>query len=254
MNSSNVLIWNVRGVNDRGHRDTVRKVVVSCKPILICLQETKLALIDFHVMLSIFGRDYRDFVYLPAQGTRGGILVTWRDGVFGVVDQWWVHQHSVFVKLSVEDEPAWWFTGVYGPSQDAGKVAFLDELREVRSECSGPWVLAGDFNMIYSSEDKNNTNLNRAMMGRFRWLVNDLELREMPLIGWRYTWSNERDSPTLVKLDRVLCTSDWEDIFPDCILQSQASEVSDHCPLLLGLRDGVRCAREAEISFREFLD
>jgi exonuclease III len=86
MNSSNVLIWNVRGVNDRGHRDTVRKVVVSCKPILICLQETKLALIDFHVMLSIFGRDYRDFVYLPAQGTRGGILVTWRDGVFGVVD------------------------------------------------------------------------------------------------------------------------------------------------------------------------
>jgi hypothetical protein len=50
---------------------------------------------------------------------------------------------------------------------------------------------------------------------------------------------NERDSPTLVKLDRVLCTSDWEDIFPNCILQSQASEVSDHCPLLLGLREGV---------------
>lgn len=43
----------------------------------------------------------------------------------------------------------------------------------------------------------------------------------------------------MVKLDRVLCTSEWEDLFPDCILQSLVSEVSDHCPLLLGLREGV---------------
>jgi hypothetical protein len=90
------------------------------------------------VSRSSSARKKLNFVYLPAQGTQGGILVTWRDGVFGVVDQWRVHQHSVFVKFSVEDKPAWWFTGVYGPSQDAGKVAFLDELREVQSECPGP--------------------------------------------------------------------------------------------------------------------
>jgi len=69
-------------------------------------------------------------------------------------------------------------------------------------------MIAGDFNMIYSSEDKNNDNVNRAMMGRFRRFVNDLELKEILLLGRRYTWSNERDSPTLVKLDRVLCTND----------------------------------------------
>ena len=96
---------------------------------------------------------------------------------------------------------------------------------------------------IYSAEDKNNENLNRAMMGRFRRFVNDVELKEIPLIGRRYTWSNEREAPTLVKLDRVLCTSDWEDTFPDCILQSQASQISDHCPLLLGLREGNRGKR-----------
>jgi hypothetical protein len=36
--------------------------------------------------------------------------------------------------------------------------------------------VAGDFNLIYKDEDKNNTNLNRAMMGRFRKLINDLAL------------------------------------------------------------------------------
>jgi hypothetical protein len=100
-------------------------------------------------------------------------------------------------------------------------------------------MLAGDFSMIYSSENKNNDNINRAMMGRFRRFVNDMELKVIPPLGRRYTWSNERSSPTLVKLDRVLCTGDWDDIYPDCILQSQATEISDHCTLVPGLNDGV---------------
>lgn len=100
-------------------------------------------------------------------------------------------------------------------------------------------MLAGDFNMIYSADDKSNDNLNRAIMGWFRRFINEMELKEVPLIGRRYTWSNERDSPTLVKLDRVLCTTTWEDLYPDCVFQSHATEMSDHCPLLLGLKDKV---------------
>ena len=45
------------------------------------------------------------------------------------------------------------------------------------------------------------------MMGRFRRLINELELQELELLGRRFTWSNERDAPTLVRLDRVLCSS-----------------------------------------------
>ena len=107
-------------------------------------------------------------------------------------------------------------------------------------------MLAEDFNMIYCSKDKNNENINRAMMGRFRCFVNDLELKEIPLLGRRYTWSNGRDSPTLVKLDRVLCTNDWEEIYVDNVLQSHATEMSDHCPLILGLREGIG---QEEVSF-----
>jgi hypothetical protein len=76
-------------------------------------------------------------------------------------------------------------------------------------------------------------------MGRFRRLVNDLDLKEVPLLGRRYTWSNERETPTLIKLDRVLCTTDWEELYLDCILQSQATKISDHCPLLLSLKEGI---------------
>lgn len=56
------------------------------------------------------------------------------------------------------------------------------------------------------------------MMARFRMLLNDLELREIKLIGWHYTWYNERRAPTLVRLDQAFCTHDWDDMFPNHLL------------------------------------
>jgi hypothetical protein len=53
----------------------------------------------------------------------------------------------------------WWFTRVYGRQVDVLKIQFLQELHDVRQACAGPWVVGGDFNLIYRIEDKNNINL-----------------------------------------------------------------------------------------------
>ena len=74
--------------------------------------------------------------------------------------------------------------------------------------------------MIYQAEDKSNANLDRGMMGHFRQFLNELEPQELPLLGRKYTWSNEREAPTLVRLDRVFATEDWGHLFQDCLLQS----------------------------------
>jgi hypothetical protein len=47
-------------------------------------------------------------------------------------------------------------------------MMFLQELQNIHSLCNGPWLVAGDFNLIYQAANKNNANLDRAMMGRFR--------------------------------------------------------------------------------------
>ena len=94
-------------------------------------------------------------------------------------------------------------------------------------------MICRDFNLILRDEDKNSGNVNRWMMGRFRRAINDLVLKEIYLNGHRYTWSNERSPPTLVQLDRVLCTADWEELLGECHLRCLASVVSDHSPLLL---------------------
>jgi hypothetical protein len=91
---------------------------------------------------------------------------------------------------------------------------FLEELEAIRDDCTGPWAITSDFNLILNPTDKSNARPNRRSMARFRRTVNTLELRDIHLHGRRYTWSNERErerereNPTLVRLDRVLVTVD----------------------------------------------
>jgi endonuclease/exonuclease/phosphatase family metal-dependent hydrolase len=98
-----------------------------------------------------------------------------------------------------------------------------------------PWIVAGDFNMIVDAADKNQGVLHRRMMGRFRRSLSDLELKELYLNGRRFTWSNERQHPTLERLDRVFSTVDWQEQFPDALLTATSNGPSDHCPQILSL-------------------
>ena len=67
----------------------------------------------------------------------------------------------------------------------------------------------------------------------FRQFINDCELQELYLKGRLFTWSNERDIPTLERLDRVLASEGCSATFPYHELSALASECSDHVPLLL---------------------
>lgn len=195
MNPSSILIWNVRGLNQRDRRNSVRDAILSSNADIICLQETKVADMSQRLFLSVFGSDFDKFIALPASGTRGGVLIAWKGSSCQAI----ATIYSVLVLFSEQEGCNWWFTGVYGPQGDDEEVLFLQELHSVRALCNGPWLVVGDFSLIYQAEDKNNTNLNRAMMGRFRRFLDDAEVKEIPLHGQKYTWSNET-IPTLVRL------------------------------------------------------
>lgn len=71
-----------------------------------------------------------------------------------------VRRYSVTVLLTplADTGDPWWLTNVYGPTTHSDKEAFLQELRDVRSSCAGPWLLCEDFNLIYRAADKNNAD------------------------------------------------------------------------------------------------
>jgi exonuclease III len=188
-------------------------------PPLVCIQETKLSMICNALANEILGTAF-DYVFLPAVNVSGGILLGWS------VDAWTVSdvargRFTLSAKLSeigTLSDP-WWITVVYGPQLDNDKVQFLEELRQFRDSHAGPWFLCGDFNMIYRAQDKNNDRLDRRCMRRFRSFLNSMHLEELTLVGRRFTWSSERERPTLELLDRMFASPDWFAGFPNHVLK-----------------------------------
>ena len=174
MDPSHILVWNVRGLNSQARRDAVRTIVDSSKVDVVCLQETKMPAVNRQCILSMLGADFdNNFIFLPSVGASGGLLIAWR-ACLGVISSSRVDNFSASVQFCPSEGPPWWLTCVYGPQENQAKIQFLQELRDIRALCADPWLVAGDFNLIYKDEDKNNNNLNRAMMGRFRRWVNDM--------------------------------------------------------------------------------
>lgn len=95
------------------------------------------------------------------------------------------------------------------------------------------WLILGDFNLIYKASNKNNSNLNRHLMGGFKAALDALEIKEINLSGRRYTWSNEQQNPIMTKIDRCFCSTAWDVLFPASHLRALPVVASDHCPLLL---------------------
>ena len=216
--SFSILNWNPRGLNARAQRLAVQSLVDQVCCSVLSLQETKLAAFPPEMLQEMVGPSLDGHAFLPVAGTRGGVLLAWNTSVFAA-DCIEVSTFAVTARLTpCSGGIPWFISPVYGPSEDARKPMFLHELIALRGHVSGPWLILGDFNLIYEARDKNNSNLDRPMMARFRAALNASELKEFKLAGRRFTWSNEQADPTLCHLDRAFCDMDWDCAFPSARL------------------------------------
>lgn len=72
----------------------------------------------------------------------------------------------------------------------------------------------------------------------FNLIVNSYALNGLVLNGGMFTWSNNHADPTLEKLDRVLMSENWENMFPLTNLRKISRFLFDHNPLLLCTKQG----------------
>ena len=242
----NFLIWNVRGLNDPARRGVVYAVVRKHNVSVVCLQETKLQWVDLSVVRQCCGPSFSEFCFAPADGTRGGILIAWKPDDLLIsasfTSPWSVALHGTMPK----SQTAINLIAVYGPQADSDKLLFLQSIKDRLAAdlpAATATIIVGDFNLIVKASDKSNQNLNRRNMAAFRGFINDLQLKDLYLHGRRYTWSNEQRAATMVKLDRVLFDQEWDEAFPNCMLQAISSEFSDHCPILLSSDAGFKPVR-----------
>jgi exonuclease III len=167
MDCENFLVLSVRGLNSRARRNVLDEVVAQERVSVVCLQETKLHVVDQQLVTSMLGSAF-EYDFVPTDVTRGGILVTWR------AERWYAslaHQlpHALTRMMSLyASSTPWWLVVVYDPHIDQDKVAFLQELRSTRLGRASPCMFCRDFNLIYKASNKNNAHLNHRLMRGFR--------------------------------------------------------------------------------------
>jgi exonuclease III len=207
------------------------------------LQETKLESISPDDACFLGANRLRGFAERPAIGTRGGILLLWDDSKVQVTD---IVTIEFCLSASVHifnSDRNFKITTVYGPTANIRKDDFFAELITQKPTPGVRWIVLGDFNQIHRARDKNKRNVNRGRINRFRLALQACELKEVHLQNRRFTWSNERLSPTLCKLDTFFCNSEWDFCFDTHVLHALSYALSDHCPLLLADDSGPRRPR-----------
>jgi len=182
------------------------------------------------------GRDYLWHCKEP-HGRSGGILM----GIdLNVYDIGAINEGDFYVKFLLSNKNdgfKWSLVCVYGPAQGHLKEKFLAELVSMVSHETVPILVGGDYNIMRSSQEKNNDNFDNRWPFLFNAVIDGLNLRELEMTGRQYTWANSRAVPTYEKLDRILMPTEWELKYPLSTVTAHSRDISDHTPLLLNTGD-----------------
>ena len=88
-----------------------------------------------------------------------------------------------------DDGFCWIFTRVYGPTMKLDREDFFSKLEAIRGLWDEPWCATRDFNMIRFPSERSRGGCLSSTMKRFPEVVEDLELRDLPLQEGLFTWS-----------------------------------------------------------------
>ena len=203
-----ILSWNVRGVNAPNKRKVIKNFLRSYKVDLVCLQETKVQEMTIDLLCSLGVGQCLNWKALNTEGSAGGILLLWDNSRISLVDS----VAASFSVLCLFRMPEYGFqrafSGVYGPVENRFRESFWEELGSIKGLWDGPWCVGGDFNEILFPNERSRGGRLSNSMRRFSDILNDLDLRDLPLQGGPYTWRGGLNGSSMSRLDRFLVTAD----------------------------------------------
>ena len=195
----NILIWNVRGINDPAKWLALANKIAESNCDIICLQETKRESFYSQYIKQFCPRRLKKFVFLPSVGASGGLFIRWNDNLF-VGNTLFRNNFSISVKLtSTLSGATWVLTNVYAPCQGQARADFIQWFRNIDMADNTDWLVVGDFNFMRYPNNRNRAGGNVQYMLSFNDAISARALVEIPLKGRNFTWSNMQHAPLFWK-------------------------------------------------------
>ncbi|GJY01989.1 RNA-directed DNA polymerase, eukaryota [Tanacetum coccineum] len=120
---------------------------------------------------------------------------------------------------------------VYAPLSLAGKIELWSSLSCLISDWDGQVIVMGDFNEARKARERYGTIFNERKVDMFNSFITDLNLIDVSLGGFRYTWT-DKWAYKMSKLDRFLVTEGFYDAYPIITGIVLEKGIPDHRPNL----------------------
>lgn len=109
-------------------------------------------------------------------------------------------------------------------------------MKNLASSNSLPWLVMGDFNDVLEANEKRRGNPQpRHLIEGFKDAVEVNGLSDFRFQGYQFTWEKSRGTPNWIeaKLDRILVSDFWRELYGNAKANSLEISRSDHLPLII---------------------
>jgi hypothetical protein len=219
-------------------RKKIRDLVRGEKLDFLAIQETNMEAISDSFVNNLWGSCDCDWAFLPAEGNSGGILSIWNKVKASLVFTF-IGVGFVGVCLDIVNESRRCFVvNVYAKCNFRAKQQlWRDILMSKRGFGEGLWCVLGDFNSVRDNIERRGVGQLAGggfstEMVAFNSFITSLDLVDMPLVGRTFTWFHP-NGVTMSRLDRLLISSSWADVWGVPTVWVLSRDVADHCPIVL---------------------
>jgi hypothetical protein len=233
---SKVLVWNCRGAASTSFYRYCNQYVVSHKPDILVIMETRCDPEKLRNTFCLMGFD--GFEASAGSGYVGGIVLVWKkDSVY--VEPLYKKFQYMHVKVKCKHGGEWFFTPVYASPNEENRRILWEELHQFSRTINDGWMLAGDFNDIASiNEKKGGIPASSRKCAKFVDRINRCQLMDLGATGSKFTWRGPLYAGAWIfeRLYRALSNDSWRISFPEAIVKVLPRlDFSDHHPILISL-------------------
>ncbi|GAU22483.1 hypothetical protein TSUD_296020 [Trifolium subterraneum] len=225
----------LKGLGGASKRREVVNLVRRFNPDIVCIQETKLEVVEHLLCVSLWGSGEVDFSYRPSVGASGGVLTLWDPKVIAMESSSSFENFLIVRGKYISNGVNFRVVNIYAPCDARGKADLWQRLGGlIQADSEARWCVCGDFNSVRNGGERcgRGGGVVDAEVDRFNEFILNSELIDLPLHGRRFTWSRS-DGSSMSRLDRFLLSGSWCTTWPNCIQVAILRGLSDHCPLIL---------------------
>jgi len=233
----NIISWIIRGLGGFDKRREVCQLVKEKHLFILCIQETKLYVIDTVICKSLWGDDTVEYSYQPSTGSSSGLVTLWDVNEVTVSTTISFDHVLVIVGHFLKTNKSFVLFNVYASCDVSRQQVLWENISLKLNSYMGQNIcICGDFNAVRCVEERRSVGLlcRQAGIANFNQFIDGHFLIDLPLRGHSFTWYRG-DGRSMSRLDRFLLSKESCLTWPNSVQSASSRGVSDHCPLQLSI-------------------